>query len=168
MDDTVVNSERLVLVPLRPEDADEMMGVLDDERLHEFIGDQPLTRDELRARYQKLAAGSSRPGETWLNWIVRRRSDSQAVGTVQATVYDHEGRRSALVAWVIGVAWQSHGFATEAARALVAWLQQHGVDDVIAHIHPGHHASAIVGARAGLTLTEEEADGEQIWRTPGA
>lgn len=83
---SVLITERLILTPLRAEDADEMLMVLDDERLHEFIGGRPLTLEELRARYQGLAAGSSRPDETWLNWIVRRSSDSQAMGTVQATI----------------------------------------------------------------------------------
>jgi RimJ/RimL family protein N-acetyltransferase len=160
-------SERLILTPLRPEDADEMMLVLADERLHEFIGDHSLTDEELRARYQRLAAGSSRPDETWLNWIVRRRSDLQAVGTMQATVYEHEGhRRIANVAWVIGVPWQNHGFASEAARALVAWLDQLGVNDVVAHIHLDNQASAVVAARAGLEPTDDEVEGEQVWRTP--
>jgi hypothetical protein len=56
-DDTTVISERLILSPLRPEDADHMVDVLGDERLHEHIGGHPLTLDELRARYRELAAG---------------------------------------------------------------------------------------------------------------
>jgi hypothetical protein len=99
-----------------------MMIVLADDRLHGFIGGGPLVLEELRARYQRLAAGSSRPDETWLNWIVRRSSDSQAVGTVQATITDHDDRRTAHVAWVIGVPWQNHGFASRGganARGMV-------------------------------------------------
>jgi RimJ/RimL family protein N-acetyltransferase len=55
----------------------------------------------------------------WLNWIVRRRSDAQAMGTVQATLTMSDGESTADVAWVIGVDCQSQGFASEAARALV-------------------------------------------------
>lgn len=39
-------------------------------------------------------------------------------------------------------------------------------DRFTANIHPGHHASAKVAARAGLTATTEEIDGERVWRTP--
>ena len=35
----VIETARLRLAPLRPEDADEMAEVLGDERLHEFMGD---------------------------------------------------------------------------------------------------------------------------------
>jgi RimJ/RimL family protein N-acetyltransferase len=155
-------------VPLRVEDADEMAAVLGDERLHEFTGGRPLTVAELRDRYARLAVGASKPGEVWLNWIVRRRSDSQAIGTVQATLTTREGRRSAQVAWVIGVEWQNEGFASEAARALVEWLRERGVHGITAHIHPDHRASAAVAARAGLRPTDDEVEGEQVWRAPRA
>jgi hypothetical protein len=79
-------TERLVLRPLRPEDADNMVDVLADERLHEFIGGRPANLDDLRDRYRRLAAGSSEANEVWLNWIASRRSDAQPVGTVQATL----------------------------------------------------------------------------------
>jgi RimJ/RimL family protein N-acetyltransferase len=55
------------------------------------------------------------------------------------------------IAWVVGTPWQGQGIATEAARALVAWLRNRSVRTVIAHIHPRHHASAAVAAAAGLT-----------------
>jgi RimJ/RimL family protein N-acetyltransferase len=157
-----ITTERLSLTPLRPEDADEMVAVLDDERLHEFTGGRPATPAELHDQYVRLAAGSSRPDEEWLNWVVRRRSDAQPVGTVQATLTD--GGRAAHVAWVIGVGWQNQEFASEAASALVDWLWQRGAREVVAHIHPDHRASAAVAARAGLEQTDEEADGETVWR----
>ena len=142
-----------------------MVEVLGDERLHEFIGGQPAGPDELGARYATLVAGSSNPAEVWLNWIVRRRADRRAIGTVQATVGIGGHGRSALVAWVIGVPWQGQGFASEAAQALVDWLSSQGIDEIAAHINPQHHASAAVATRAGLQRTGEQVDGEEVWRT---
>jgi RimJ/RimL family protein N-acetyltransferase len=164
--DGTIATERLLLTPLRPEDADGLVEVLADPRLHQFIGGRPAALDELRARYTRLAAGSSRPDEVRRNWAVRRRAHRQPVGTVQATLIRHdEGRPwTAQVAWVIGVAWQRQGFASEAARALVGWLGRHGVGDVVAHIHPEHVASMGVAARAGFRPTHEEVDGERVWR----
>ncbi len=160
----IIETERLVLEPLRGEDADELVTVLADERLHEFIGGHPLTVEELRDRYDQLIAGSGTPAEVWFNWVARRRADSQAVGTMQATLTDDGGRRMADVAWVIGVPWQNQGYATEAAGALVDWLRQQGASSIVAYIHPLHHASAIVATRAGLRPTGDEVDGEQVWR----
>jgi|SRR6266496_3344561 len=162
---TAITTPRLRLLPLEVGDAKEMASVLGDQRLHEFIGGRPATLAGLRDRYARLAAGSPDPDEVWLNWIVRRRSDAQAVGTVQATIVTRDERSTANVAWIIGVDWQSQGFASEAARALIDWLTRHGADEVVAHIHPDHRASAAVAARAGLRPTDEQADGEQVWRT---
>jgi len=163
--DATIATKRLLLTPLRPQDADELVDVLADPRLHHFIGGQPATLDELGARYARLAAGSSKPDEVWCNWIVRRRADSQPVGTVQATLTSHDGAWTAHVAWVIGIPWQHQGLASEAARALVCWLGSHGVHDIVAHIHPDHVASMRVASRAGLQPTDDEVDGEQVWRT---
>jgi RimJ/RimL family protein N-acetyltransferase len=167
-DDAPIGTERLLLTPLRPEDADEMAGVLADPALHRFIGGRPATVEELRTRYGVLAAGPSRPDEVWRNWIVRRRAGGRPVGTVQATLTRRPGgsaaRWTASVAWVVGSAWQGNGFASEAARALVGWLRARGVGEVVAHIHPDHEASAAVAAGCGLRPTAELVDGERVWR----
>ena len=161
-----ITTERLLLSPLRAEDASELVGVLGDEQLHEFVGGRPDTLDELRARYARLLRGSPNPEEVWLNWIARRRSDSRAVGTMQATLTIHDGRWTAQVAWVVAVPWQGQGFASEAARALVEWLSDQGAHEIVAHIHPRHRASELVATHAGLEPTDDEADGERVWRLP--
>jgi RimJ/RimL family protein N-acetyltransferase len=65
------------------------------------------------------------------------------------------------------VPWQRRGYATEAARALVAGLVEAGVGEIVAHVHPDHLASAGVAAAAGLVATDEEVDGERVWRYRG-
>jgi RimJ/RimL family protein N-acetyltransferase/predicted N-acetyltransferase YhbS len=158
-----ITTARLELVPLSPTDADEMVHVLGDERLYAFIGGRPPSLDELRSRYERLAAGRSADGtEEWHNWIIRLRADGRAVGAAQATI--REAGTTADVAWVVGVRWQGNGFAAEAARAVVGWLETRGVATITAHVHPDHHASAAVAANAGLVATGEIESGEQVWR----
>ena len=160
-----ITTRRLILTTLSPADAEQMAGVLADRQLYEFIEGEPPAAGELRDRYQRLAAGSGRPDEVWLNWIVRQRQTRQPVGTVQATVIRKETVWSGWVAWVIGVPWQGLGYASEAAAGLVSWLRGQGVTVVNAAIHPAHRASQRVARRAGLELTGEELDGEQVWRS---
>ena len=161
-----IATERLALRPLRVADADELAGVLGDPALHEFIGGRD-TLEELRRRYAAMVAGPGRPGEVWRNWVVRRRADDAAVGTVQATLTRHGEGWRAEVAWVVGVPWQGRGYAAEAARALVGWLEAAGVGEIVAHIHPDHVASARVAAGAGLVATADQVDGERVWRSGG-
>jgi RimJ/RimL family protein N-acetyltransferase len=159
---STITTPRLRLDPLQPGDADAMMTALDDERIHEFIGGEPLSLEQLRARYVRLAAGRSSDGaELWFNWIVRRVSGGAPIGTMQATVLA-DGTR-ADIAWIVGTAWQGHGFASEAAGAVVEWLAAAGVATVRALVHADHHASAAVAARAGLTRSGELVDGEVVW-----
>ncbi|TDC41117.1 N-acetyltransferase [Actinomadura sp. KC345] len=181
-----IRTKRLVLEPLAAHHADEMAPVLDDRRLHRYIGGEPLSRDELRARYTHLAAGPAPfHQEWWLSWIVRRLRDGQAVGYVQATVTPAPPgfavtpaatgstvtpgppRRVASAAWVVGMPYQGFGFATEAARALLDRLLTHGVDDIVATIHPDNRPSAAVAAKLGLRRTGETTnEGEDVWRLP--
>jgi len=163
MTDDEIRSARLCLVPLAVSDAEEMVGVLSAEALYAFTGGEPPGLDELRARYARQAAGRSPDGrQKWRNWIIRREPGGQAVGYVQATVVD-DGKQ-AKIAWVVGVDWQGHGYAAEAAQAVVAWLDSRGVATIQAHIHPEHAASAAVARRAGLAPTGHVDDGEQLWQ----
>jgi RimJ/RimL family protein N-acetyltransferase len=165
----LLETERLVLEPLRVDHAAEMAPLLDDERLHEYIGDAPATLRELHERYATLVAGWSSDGsEGWLNWIVRLRGEGVAVGYVQATLTRGADRLPsdkvmADVAWVIGVPYQGHGYARESAVAMVTWLRASGVDTVVAYVHPDHHASMGVARHLGLTATDEVVDGETRW-----
>jgi RimJ/RimL family protein N-acetyltransferase len=139
-----------------------MVVVLGHERMYEFTGGRPLTLAELRSRYQRLTVGhSADSSELWFNWIARTSVDLQPVGAIQATVA--ADRTLADVAWEVGLPWQSRGFASEGASAVVGWLIDHHVRLIRALIHPDHTASARVAARVGLERTTEVVDGEFVW-----
>lgn len=154
-------TERLELVPLREEHAEEMALVLADPALYAFTGGGPETADGLRARYRRQAAGSPEPGVSWLNWAVRLCAEDRLVGYVQATVTGG----TAELAWVVGTPWQGRGIAAEAARAVAIELTAGAADTLVAHIHPDHHASAKVAAALGLTPTDRWYDGERRWQS---
>ncbi|WP_405583110.1 GNAT family N-acetyltransferase [Streptomyces sp. NBC_01092] len=154
-----IAADRLDLLPLRVEHAEEMAVALSDPALHRFIGGTPLSPDALRTRYERLVSGPPVPAVSWCNWALWLRAESCLVGTIQATITVD----GAEIAWVIGTPWQRRGFASEAARALVAWLSRGAVHTVLAHIHPAHHASASVATAAGLAPTEDRQDGEIRW-----
>lgn len=160
MDAESIETDRLTLVPLAVEHAGEMAEVLADPGLHEYIGGQPLSSQALRARYERLVAGSPDHEVSWLNWVIRSRETGRLVGTVQATV----DPRGAEIAWVVSTPWQGQGIAREAARALVIWLESHAVGTIVAHVRPGHLASVAVATAAGFVPTDVVHDGEVQWR----
>jgi RimJ/RimL family protein N-acetyltransferase len=161
----LLDGERVRLEPLLEEHADDLEPVLADPLLHTLIGGAPADRDQLRTPFRRQAAGRSPDGfERWHNWLVRRRDDGRAVGTVQATVSEHVGVLSAEVAWLIGTAHQGQGYAKEAAGLMVAWLREQSVETLTAHVHPAHEASKAVARSIGLAPTEEVVDGEIRWQ----
>jgi RimJ/RimL family protein N-acetyltransferase len=169
---------RFSLLPLERGHAEEMAVVLADPELYVFTGGAPPAAGDLRARYERWAAGSGDPDVSWCNWAIRLHDPGCLAGWVQATLattgepairQPSPGEMaaagpSAEIAWVVGVPWQGQGIATEAARALIAWLRRRSVRTVIAHIHPDHAASAAVAAAAGLTPTGHLDDGEVRWQ----
>ena len=165
--DAVIATERLRLLPLRIEYAVPMAEVLSDPRLYAFTGGEPPTVEVLEARYRRQLAGPDNPDnpdnvdEQWLNCVVEY--DGNLVGYVQATVIGS----TAEIAWVIGTAWQGRGFAKEAAQGLVTWLRAQNAQEIVAHIHPDHTASAAVAAAIGLARTDVLEDGEYLWSTAG-
>ncbi|MEO7981231.1 MAG: GNAT family N-acetyltransferase, partial [Sporichthyaceae bacterium] len=143
---TEITSDRLVLEPLRVGHAPELAAVLDDTRLHEFTGGEPASPEELTARYERQVTGRSADGtQQWFNWVLRRRGDGRAAGYLQATTWpDETGDLVAELAWVVAVPHQGAGLAREAAAAVARWLAARGVGRFVAHVHPGHAASAAV------------------------
>ena len=158
------STERLDLEPLAVTHAAELAPLLDDASLHEFTGGAPLPAAALAARYARLAARRSPDGgQLWGNWVVRIRATGAAAGIMQATLpAGGPAAGPAEVAWVVVRAAQGRGYAKEAARSLVAVLQEAGWT-VVAHIHPGHLASQRVARAAGLAPTGEVRDGEIRW-----
>jgi RimJ/RimL family protein N-acetyltransferase len=164
--DDHIQTARLVLVPVTADDTEELAPIFGDTRLYAFTGGEPGTIEELRKTFARLAEDRASNTTAPLNWVVRRSVDRVAVGMLQAVFGD--GGRAAEIAWVVGVPWQGRGLASEAARAVVAWLEGQGVQLITAWIRPGHHASEAVATRAGLVVTSEarvmRQHTERLWR----
>jgi RimJ/RimL family protein N-acetyltransferase len=128
----------VALEPLRVEHAAEMADVLGEPAR------------ALAAVYERRVA----KGPRWRNWIVR--VDGVAVGYVQATIADDATE----VAWVIGERWRGRGYATAAARAMLAEL---GAERVVAHIDEANVASQGVARALGMRPTAEWSAGERTW-----
>ena len=157
-----LSTERLRLDPLVADDAVELFPVLDDPALGRFTGERPPDDVEvLRARFERWERRRSPEGdELWLNWAVRLREGSRAIGVVQATVAEGE----TAIAWTIGTAFQRQSLATEAGAALLPWLRATvGDAPIVAWIRPDHYASQAVARRIGMRPSDRVRDGEIAW-----
>ncbi len=114
--DERIQTTRLVLVPVRADDAEELVAVFADERLSEFTGGKPGSVEDLRRTLGRLAQDRAADPTAQLNWVVRRLNDGEVIGMLQA-VFSSSGR-AAEIAWLVGVPWQGQGLASEATKKL--------------------------------------------------
>jgi RimJ/RimL family protein N-acetyltransferase len=154
-------SARLRQVALCRVHAAAMFPLLSDPRLYEFTGGSPPASVEALAETYAFRELRRSPDgtELWLNWLIQEIVGGAALGYTQATVHPTH----AYVAWVVGTRWQGRGYASEAAAALVRWLTALGVPDVRACVNPAHTASRRVAQNAGLRMTQDFIDGEEVW-----
>lgn len=119
--EATLETPRLVLEPLLPAHAPRLYEKLQDERLYEFIPQNPpASLKALQDRHEALASRRSPDGrEAWLNWAVRERSSGEYVGTLEASV---ELDPLAYIAYIVFVPYQRQGLAAEACGRLLEHL----------------------------------------------
>jgi len=106
----------VVLEPLQVEHAEEMAPLLNDARLHIYIGGEPVSLERLRERYRRHVVGHSADGaQLWFNWVLRSKRTKNAVGYVQATVSTEDSAVVAEIAWVVASEYQGRGYARQAS-----------------------------------------------------
>jgi endoglucanase len=162
MADEEIQGRRVLLVPLCAADADELVGLLDDPVVRGFLGVAEL--GGLRHRFAGWERRRSPGGwEGWLNWVVRDRGDRRALGWAQATVE----KRTASVAYALLPRERGRGAASDALRAITAWLRTAGgAGDVTASIAPANLASQRVARAAGFVPGDRTREGERVWVRP--
>ncbi|HEX6709565.1 MAG TPA: GNAT family protein [Rubrobacter sp.] len=117
----VLETPRLWIEPLIPAHAARLYESLRDERLYEFIPQNPPASSQiLEERYLGLSSRRSPDKrEAWLNWALRARRSGDYVGVLEATVHQN---LTAAIAYMVFVPFQRRGFATEACGRLLAHL----------------------------------------------
>ncbi len=111
---------RLALEPLAQGHAEAAFAGFADPAMYAFMPGAPAASiDELRTEFARLARGSGRAGEAWLNWIAVERAGGACIGWTQATVWD---QHNASIAYATFTRYAGRGYAREATAAAIAWL----------------------------------------------
>ena len=152
---SVLSTDRVELLPLTADAIDalilrdrERLAALTGARFPEPLVPPPLMDDALPFMRDRLRAEPAELG--WWTWLVVSRSTREAVGSV-GLGGKPDGKGAVLMGYSIYPSFEGRGYATEAARALAAWvLDQADVASVRATIPPRHAPSLRVAVKLGM------------------
>ena len=155
-----LTTPRVRLRPWRDEDLDSLVGLNADPRVMEHFP-APLTRAESEAMLARLRAHFERHGFGF--WAAEARGDgagaAQWIGLVGLAVPTIEAHFTPCVeiGWRLLPQWWGRGFATEAARAALAFgFETLGLGEVVAYTALPNERSRRVMERIGMTRAEAD------------
>jgi RimJ/RimL family protein N-acetyltransferase len=161
-----LQTERLLLREWREEDLDAYAAMYADPEVMRFLGG-PVAREQAWRHLALLAGHWQLRG--YGQWVLERREDGRFVG--RAGLWRPEGWPGLEVGWTLRRDAWGAGYATEAARAAIAWARETlGADGLISIIDPENAASARVARRLGMAPdVPSELLGKPvvIWRLDG-
>lgn len=113
-------------------------------------GDRLADLAEARALYQRWHAHWERYGFGY--WVVRTAGSPDPIGFCGVKVMTLHGREVLNLLYRFAPAAWGHGYATEAAGAVVAWAADQPLP-LTARVRPANTASQAVATKVGLTRT---------------
>jgi RimJ/RimL family protein N-acetyltransferase len=142
-----VLTTRLTLTPVGAADADDLALLYGDPEVAFWTG--PWTDAAVTAWAADMGARWARDGVG--KWMARDRADGSLVGRGGYTRIDLDGEQVLELGWVVRDARTGRGYATELARAALAWAAEHepGVP-VVAFTEVHNLASRAVMEKLGL------------------
>jgi RimJ/RimL family protein N-acetyltransferase len=140
---------RLTLEPIVVGHAEEMLSVLSEVELHQFIPSDPFELEQLQKRYKVWEQRISKEkDEIWLNWAARENKSGELIGHFQAGVRVDS---DTYIAYIVNSKHQRQGYALEALVEVVSFLKSHmKLKNVKAWIDTRNIASTGLVERLGM------------------
>jgi RimJ/RimL family protein N-acetyltransferase len=147
-DDGVLCTDRLRLRPwtTAPADIARLTDIYGRVEVTRWLGGPPqLTAEQIVGRWDAVSAADDRFG----CWAIEL-ADGTVAGTVLFKPLPN-GVGEVEVGWHLHPECWGHGYATEAARAVIERGFAEGLPEVYAVVRPGNEASSAVCRRLGMT-----------------
>jgi len=155
----VLETPRLVLRQLFPEDVDAIFRNGSDPLVNRYLGRDPDVSIEV-SRYRLQLVFDALKDHTGIRWGITRRDDPTLMGTVGFWKWN-KASFYAEIGYEIGPAYWNKGYMTEAIRAALAFGFEHmDLHRVEANIDPENRASRRTVEKLGFV---HEATLRQNW-----
>ena len=152
----ILETERLTLRHLQPDDLDEFYEICGDPEIMRYVGDgQPLSREQTQNWIIKSQENYRKYGFGCL--AVVAREDGHLVGYCGLVNPTIDGE--AEIIYALKKRYWGRGLISEAAKAMLDFgLQQCGLKRVVATIDPENQASIRIVEKWGMKYQEQRLD----------
>jgi RimJ/RimL family protein N-acetyltransferase len=146
-----VETERLILRPHRPDDLTDCAAMWSHPEVVRHIGGRPFTLDETWGRILRYAGLWALLGYGY--WAIEEKSSGRFIGDVGLADFKRDVTPpldAPETGWALSPSAHNQGFATEAVRATLAWIEtQRGPTRTVCLIDPQNQASVRVALKCG-------------------
>lgn len=154
----ILETPRLRLRRLLPEDLDDLYALYRDPELRRYFPEGTLTYDETRDELEWFLNGHPRHPELGL-WATIYKPTGAFIGRCGLLPWTIEGRDEVEVAYLLDPAYWGQGLATEAAAAIAEYaFKQLGLKRLICLIGGENFASQRVAEKTGMAFEREGED----------
>ena len=149
----IIESKRLILRQLTPEDAPDFFACQSDPEVFRYSGRSEEISLE-SARHTLNILFQRHQERTMLSWAIVLKENQRFIGRFQMEEWSDENHRAA-VGYLLGRQYWGKGYATEALRAFIAHLfEQTTVNRIDTFTWSENSASAHVMEKAGMRFED--------------
>jgi RimJ/RimL family protein N-acetyltransferase len=146
-----LETERLTLRGHRIEDFGDCTAMWSDPAVTRHIGGEPFTREDVWSRLLRYVGHWALMGFGF--WVVREKASGRFVGEIGLAIFERDIEPSLdntpEIGWVLAPWAHNKGFATEGARAAIAWFESLGSARTVCLIDPNNKPSIRVAEKCG-------------------
>jgi ribosomal-protein-alanine N-acetyltransferase len=154
----ILETDRLILRHLVPEDLDALFAIYSDPEVVRYIPDAPRNYEETRQELEWHMHGHPKHPELGL-WATMEKETGRLIGRCGLLPWTLDGREEVEVAYLLGRDHWGKGLGTEAARAIKQYaFERLHLRRLVSLIDPDNIASAQVARNIGMTLEREMED----------
>lgn len=154
----ILETERLTLRHLRPDDLDSLYALYCDPEVTKYIPDAPQTYEETREELEWFLNGHPAHPELGL-WATIHKANGQFIGRCGLLPWTIDQHEEVEVAYALAKVYWGQGLATEAAQAIMRYaFEQLHLSRLICLVDRENQASINVAMKIGMTFEKEGAD----------